>query len=258
MRTEERANLYDAQERRRILVAAVALATAVGCIFLLIVMLWPGEIRQNVWIPTSEQRANDKNEPALSPVAAAATTDKSRDPHGSYTTGLFGEVATIAPPKLPLATVDFIKRLARLGADRQALNAMFGPSGALSAGVSTGTRSLADIGAVVEGVNDEPAVENLPDDNGAPAAAGQLQTYPLSAAALADQQSREARYGALQAAAPAAGAKAMASVDIVGPAAQHPGATRPRAFDASEGTPLDPLLNRTYDLNFPKVVPSLK
>jgi UPF0755 protein len=50
----------------------------------------------------------------------------------------------------------------------------------------------------------------------------------------------------------------MASVDMVGPAAQHPGATRPRAFDASEGTPLDPLLNQTYDLNFPKVVPSLK
>jgi hypothetical protein len=30
------------------------------------------------------------------------------------------------------------------------------------------------------------------------------------------------------------------------------------AFDASEGTALDPLLNTTYDLNFPKEVPSLK
>jgi hypothetical protein len=40
-----------------------------------------------------------------------------------------------------------------------------------------------------------------------------------------------------------------------------PGATvnrRPAAFDASEGTRLDPLLNTTYDLNFPKTVPSLK
>jgi hypothetical protein len=33
---------------------------------------------------------------------------------------------------------------------------------------------------------------------------------------------------------------------------------RPAAFDASEGTPLDPLLNTTYDLSFPKTVPSLK
>jgi UPF0755 protein len=35
-------------------------------------------------------------------------------------------------------------------------------------------------------------------------------------------------------------------------------AARPHAFDASEGTPLDPLLNKTYDLNYPKVVPLLK
>jgi hypothetical protein len=33
---------------------------------------------------------------------------------------------------------------------------------------------------------------------------------------------------------------------------------RPTAFDASEGTLLDPLLNTTYDLNYPKTVPSLK
>jgi UPF0755 protein len=256
--TEDRADSYDVQERRRILIGAVAFATAIGCIFLLIIILWPGEIRQNVWGPTSEKRVKDKNEAAPSKVAAAATTDKSVDARSSYTTGLFGEVATIAPPKLPLATADFTKRLARLGADRQALNAMFGPSGALSFGFISKARSLADIGAVVEGVNDEPAVVNLSDDNGAPAAAGPLQTYPLSAAELADQQSREVRYGALQAAAPAAGAKDMASVDMVGPAAQHPGATRPRAFDASEGTRLDPLLNQTYDLNFPKVVPFLK
>lgn len=34
--------------------------------------------------------------------------------------------------------------------------------------------------------------------------------------------------------------------------------TRARAFDASEGTPRDPLLNKTYDLNSPKQVPQLK
>lgn len=32
---------------------------------------------------------------------------------------------------------------------------------------------------------------------------------------------------------------------------------RPRAFDAVEGTALDPLLNKTYDLNSPKTVPAL-
>ena len=34
--------------------------------------------------------------------------------------------------------------------------------------------------------------------------------------------------------------------------------TRARAFDASEGTPRDPLLNKTFDLNSPKQVPQLK
>ncbi|OYX00661.1 MAG: hypothetical protein B7Z14_08420 [Bosea sp. 32-68-6] len=33
---------------------------------------------------------------------------------------------------------------------------------------------------------------------------------------------------------------------------------RVRAFDASEGTPRDPLLNKTFDLNSPKQVPALR
>ncbi len=33
---------------------------------------------------------------------------------------------------------------------------------------------------------------------------------------------------------------------------------RPRAFDASEGTPRDPLRNRSFDLNSPKTVPTLR
>jgi UPF0755 protein len=33
---------------------------------------------------------------------------------------------------------------------------------------------------------------------------------------------------------------------------------RPRAFDASEGTPLDPLRNDTFDLNYTHQVPPMK
>jgi UPF0755 protein len=36
------------------------------------------------------------------------------------------------------------------------------------------------------------------------------------------------------------------------------GAARPRAFDASEGTQRDPLLNKSFDLNSPKTVPTLR
>jgi UPF0755 protein len=44
----------------------------------------------------------------------------------------------------------------------------------------------------------------------------------------------------------------------LGGAANDPSAPRPRAFDASEGTRLDPLRNKTFDLNSAKAVPALK
>jgi len=40
------------------------------------------------------------------------------------------------------------------------------------------------------------------------------------------------------------------------PAIVSPLGSRSRAFDASEGTKLDPLRNKTYDLTFPKEIPS--
>jgi UPF0755 protein len=163
----------------------------------------------------------------------------------------FGALATVEPVKLAAAG-DLAKRLVRVGADRQTRQALLGPNGSLSAGASV--RSLADIGAVVQGVNDQPpaAPPEAADDA---ATAGPIQSYPLSPAALAEQQSRAARYGA-QGVAPDSGVKIMASAEA-SPTLRS-AAPRPRAFDASEGTPLDPLRDTTYDLNYPKVVPQLK
>ena len=42
------------------------------------------------------------------------------------------------------------------------------------------------------------------------------------------------------------------------PAQTGPAGTRARAFDASEGTARDPLLNKTFDLNSPQAVPTLR
>jgi UPF0755 protein len=69
------------------------------------------------------------------------------------------------------------------------------------------------------------------------------------------QRALATKYGAAVAAS-GAGAKILASADP--PLAPLGDAHLSRAFDASEGTRLDPLLNTTYDLNYPKVVPSLK
>jgi UPF0755 protein len=65
---------------------------------------------------------------------------------------------------------------------------------------------------------------------------------------LADQKAREARYGT-----PALADSSSAQA----PAPQPTASGRPRIYDASEGTKLDPLLNKTYDLSYAKVVPTL-
>jgi UPF0755 protein len=208
-----------------------------------------------------EKDAKDRLAPDATPTAPAVPAAPAKV-HGALEPvdpKVFGGLAPVAPAKTPGAPAkpaagDLAKRLTRMGADRQTREALLGPSGALSA--SAAARNLAEIGAVVLGVNDQPAADEVAAADQTGAVNGPVQTYPLSAAALADQQSRAARYGAPDAA-PGGAGKMMASADIAAPA-PHPAGARPRAFDASEGTPLDPLLNTTYDLTYAKVVPPLK
>jgi UPF0755 protein len=106
---------------------------------------------------------------------------------------------------------------------------------------------------VVAGVNDAPA-EGLAfsDPDPSDAGAGPGASVPLSPAMLADQRAREAKYGT----APLASNAAAAPVDAApAPATFGTASGRPRIYDASEGTPLDPLRNKTYDLSYAKVVP---
>jgi UPF0755 protein len=140
------------------------------------------------------------------------------------------------------------------------------------------TRNLADLGIVVAGVNDQDADPDLTAQDPGAVPGGAIQSYPMSGAALAEQRAREARYGVAEAAAPQEAPLAyaapsgappgarMASIDITAPAlppgaqqaAAAPAPPQRRAFDASEGTPLDPLLNKTWDLSYPKTVPPLR
>jgi hypothetical protein len=165
----------------------------------------------------------------------------------------FGGLASIAAEKLPPAAANLAQRLARMGADRLMRDALLGPNGALSTG--NATRSLAELGVVVQGVNDPPAADESADADSSPATRRPIESYPLSAAALADQQKRTVRYGVADAATNG-GINAVAGANLM--AAAPPAGERSHAFDASEGTRLDPLLNTTYDLNYAKVVPLLK
>jgi UPF0755 protein len=123
-------------------------------------------------------------------------------------------------------------------------DALLGPNGALSAG--NATKSLAELGAVVQGVNDQPAADESADADSSAAIRG-IESY--------DQQKRTVRYGVTDAATNG-GINAVAGANLM--AAAPPARERSHAFDASEGTRLDPLLNKTYDLNYAKVVPLLK
>ena len=104
---------------------------------------------------------------------------------------------------------------------------------------------------MVAGVNDLPAEgAAFAGETASIDGSGSPASVPLSPAMLADERAREAKYG-LGAPSTAEAATADASATTA-PTASG----RPRIFDASEGTKLDPLLNKTYDLSYAKVVPT--
>ena len=198
-----------------------------------------------------EQDAKDRLAPDATPTPGPTSTPAKHSALDDVDPAIFGAVAFGAAPvdSGPLAT-----RLGKLADSRRRAIALLGPGGALSVGGAAGA-SLEALGAVVTGVNDAPPAQAFPDDLGPDAAAQPVASVPLSAAALADQKARIARY------------VDAGPVDprVVGPAdprvagldAPAAAPARPRAFDASEGTPIDPLRNKTYDLNFAHAVPAL-
>ena len=122
----------------------------------------------------------------------------------------------------------------------------------------TAGKTIEDLGAVVAGVNDAPAEgDAFADATASIDGSGSAASVPLSPAMLADQKAREAKYGmgAAAAAPPSADPRRRQSRRRP-PPAQPTASGRPRIFDASEGTKLDPLLNKTYDLSYAKVVPT--
>lgn len=87
-----------------------------------------------------------------------------------------------------------------------------------------------------------------------------MTAYPVSATRRADQKQRAARFGL----ASGSDAALRADVPVASASLQPPlssgmaPAVRPRAFDASEGTSIDPLKNKTFDLTSAKTVPSFR
>jgi UPF0755 protein len=172
---------------------------------------------------------------ALAPAAPAAV---------SATPGASSALALTATGSVAPASAALAAKLAKMADYKRKLAAMVGAGGSLSA-EKLGAKSIDEI-AVVEGVNDPPPGS---DDSTLPVSDEPAGAVPLSPAALADLRARAARYGD--------GVPAQTGVASGTPMALATPGARPRAFDASEGTKLDPLLNKTYGLNYTKVVPDI-
>lgn len=100
-----------------------------------------------------------------------------------------------------------------------------------------------DPGIKVRGVDGDDTLD------GPEAAPTAEELYPVPARTLAEQRAQAAKLG-LASAAPAEAAIAAAAPT----APQAGGIRKPVAFDASEGTAIDPLRNKHWDLNSPKSV----
>ena len=161
------------------------------------------------------------------------------------------QFGALAAPAQGLASASVLARLSKIGTDRNAKDA------ALASLAAPGVKTMEELGVVVSGVNDAPA-EGFAfgnDDPPATGAGGPIASAPLSPAMLADQKAREAKYGTGTVTWPPPPSPTPRPPR---PLRSSPGTAsgHPRIYDASEGTALDPLLNKTYDLSYAKVVPA--
>jgi UPF0755 protein len=197
-----------------------------------------------------EKDVKDKLAPDIAPQPAPAIRGSIDPVDPSQFGALVAPAQTQAPPPAILA------RLSKIGASRKAEDA------ALASLVAPGVKSIEEIGGVVAGVNDAPPEGMAFDDAdsaGASGTAGPVSSVPLSPAMLADQRAREAKYGTAPLASAPSGVVKVAETPAAPLSPQPTTASgRPRIYDASEGTRLDPLLNKTYDLSYAKVVPPMQ
>jgi UPF0755 protein len=183
--------------------------------------------------PSEGQAFGDTDSPTVGSVALSS--------------GPFG--ALVAPAQGQAAPASVLARLGKIGANRNATDA------ALALLVGPGFKSIEDMSFVVAGVNDGPQEGVAFGDDADPpgAGTGPVASAPLSPAMLADQKAREAKYGTTPLV-----SSVLADSVVATPVSASPttASGRPRIYDASEGTALDPLLNKTYDLSYAKVIPA--
>jgi hypothetical protein len=196
--------------------------------------------------PASQREAAHTRAIVIDAGLAARAQGEPHRPGDADNVEGFGGLAAFASKEAPAPPADLGNRLLQVGAVQMMRDALSRQDGAPS---TLGPAEKVAEGRDVFRKGDDPQLAQ--EAVAANSTARPAETAPPSASAPIAQYS--ARDGDVQI--PKNGGEVVVSANL--PAASSAGA-RSFAFDASEGTVLDPLLNTTYDLNSPKVVPSLK
>jgi UPF0755 protein len=183
--------------------------------------------------PRAGGQRSDANPNAIFGKLAAMDPDAPLVPPPSLTPTDVAIVISRVQPVMP--ALEDLAAIARSEATQVA-----GGAGARQSASALGIKAnFDDPGIQVRGVNGDDMIDGPMND----------ETYPVSPKALAEQRSQAAKYGL-------APMSADETTTVAAAQAAQGGPKRPRAFDASEGTPLDPLRNKTWDLNSSKNVPA--
>ena len=208
--------------------------------------------------------------PAPAPAPPPGTKGEIDRPDGNAYGAIPAEAASpsgAAAPVLPVtAGLDALRgaltaRAGRLaGAGAPATQTAPLKAAAAAGGYAMGPM-LSDLAGKLPGLSAYAPDPEL-DADGSVTPGALMQTYPVSPARLADQKARAALYGVPPAAVSAPRAAPEPAPGDITFSAQAAPAPAPRtrvvAIDASAGTALDPLRNRSFDLTSAKTVPPLK
>ena len=210
-----------------------------------------------------EQLAPDMDKTAPQTAPAATQPGAGQKSESGVPSSVYGSLpasldaprgATLAPPSLSYAhAASAIAGAMRVPASKT--TAVKSPANISAFTLGPG---LAELGISVGAVR-SPAAATLDGPIGqedATDAPGRDITFPASAGGQAEQKARPAR--------PSLGPggddlpdESEGQGTSPAPQPQNDGRAA-RAFDASAGTPLDPLKNKTYDLNYAKIVPPIQ
>lgn len=188
---------------------------------------------------------------------AGADIDKYVPPQPNHSNQHSEEDGSSVYGALPTGFTDASSSAPALGIGSAAIAAAISPTMPAAPSVSQADRpanavvlgpGLDDLGITVRGIGSPKAAANLldgPVDQSDPQ--GQL-AYSAASPVIAAANEQDATSPR-----PSDDLSENATNAGSAPVSQ---AASPKIIDASEGTPLDPLLNKTYDLNYPKTVPS--